>query len=228
METKVKEQSVTIQKQRISYVPLERMDAAMRVEMERCAREGTPRPESSAVRAHVPACFWSFANSWRDIFRNGVLDHSIKELCRVYVSRTVKCEYCGNQRSIKAAGQGLQEGQYDELLNFEKSTRYTAHQKAALAYAEAITWRLDTDDAFWARMHEHFSEPELVELGCFIALTMGQQSWLRLLNIDHHQVMAGTTAAMAPGFENAEALAASKASAEYWARKPAAPQGRRA
>jgi len=214
------------EKQRISYVPLDQMDDAMRVEMERCAREGTPRPESSAVRAHVPACFWSFANSWRDIFRNGVLDHSIKELCRVYVSRTVKCEYCGNQRSIKAAGQGLKEAQYDDLLNFEKSTRFDDRQKAALAYAEAITWRLGTEDDFWERMHRHFSEPELVELGCFIALTMGQQSWLRLLNIDHHQVMAGTAAAMAPGFEDAATLARSKAAPEYWARKDAAPQDR--
>jgi len=211
-------------KQRISYVPLDQMDDAMRAEMDRCAREGTPRPESSAVRAHVPACFWAFANSWRDIFRNGVLDHSIKELCRVYVSRTVKCEYCGNQRSMKAAGQGLKEAQYDDLLNFEKSTRYTDRQKAALAYAEAITWRLATDDAFWERMHRQFSETELVELGCFIALTMGQQSWLRLLDIDHHQVMAGTSAAMAPGFENAEALAQSKAAADYWARKDVAPR----
>ena len=59
-------------KQRISYIPLDKMDAEMRKEMERCQREGTPRPESSAVRAHVPACFWFFANSWRDIFRNGV------------------------------------------------------------------------------------------------------------------------------------------------------------
>ena len=42
-------------KQRISYVPLEKMDPAMREEMHRCEREGTPRPESSAVRAHVPA-----------------------------------------------------------------------------------------------------------------------------------------------------------------------------
>src|SRR5512140_1015380 len=57
-------------KQRISYVPLEKMDAEMRKEMERCQREGTPRPESSAVRAHVRACVWFFASSWRGIFRN--------------------------------------------------------------------------------------------------------------------------------------------------------------
>ncbi len=40
-------------KQRISYVPLEKMDLEMREEMERCQREGTPRPESSAVRARM-------------------------------------------------------------------------------------------------------------------------------------------------------------------------------
>jgi alkylhydroperoxidase family enzyme len=208
-------------KQRISYLPLAAMDDEMRAEMDRCRREGTPRPESSAVRAHVPACFWAFARSWESIFREGVCDHAIKELCRVYVSRTVKCEYCGNQRSEKAKAAGLTEGQYDDLLNFETSQTLTEREKAALAYAEAITWRLDAGDALWERLHQHFSEPELVELGCFIALTMGQQSWLRLLNIEHHEVLAGTAASMAPGFGTAEELAASKASDSYWARDTA-------
>lgn len=211
-------------KQRISYVALEQMDDKMRAEMERCAREGTPRPESSAVRAHVKACFWFFADSWNNVFRNGILDHAVKELCRVYVSRSVVCEFCGNQRSIKGAEQGLTETHYDDLINFEKSVKYDGRQKAALAYAEAIVWRLDTDDAFWERLHKHFSEPELVELGCAIGLTLGQQSWLRMLNIDHHQVMAGTNASMAPGTESADALAKTKASPDYWANKPAAPK----
>jgi alkylhydroperoxidase family enzyme len=206
-------------KQRISYVPLEDMTPEMRVEMERCAREGTPRPESSAIRAHVPAAFWFFANSWRDLFREGILDHDTKELCRVYVSRSVKCEYCGNQRSEKAKTLGVFEGQYDDLLNFESSSVYDERQKAALAYAEAIAWHLDTDDPFWERMNRHFTEPELVELGCFIGLTLGQQSWLRMLNIEHHEVMDQGAAAMAPGFETADDLAKSKAAEDYWAAK---------
>jgi alkylhydroperoxidase family enzyme len=204
--------------QRIGYVPLEDMTPEMRAEMERCAREGTPRPESSAIRAHVPAAFWFFANGWNDLFRNGILDHEIKELCRVYVSRTVKCEYCGNQRSEKGRSLGLVEGQYDELLNFESSPAFDDRQKAALAYAEAIAWHLEAGDDLWARLHRHFTEPELVELGCMIGLTLGQQSWLRLLNIEHHEVLAGGDASMAPGFESAEALARSKASGDYWAR----------
>ena len=205
--------------QRISYVPPEQVDSEMRAEMERCQREGTPRPESSAVRAHVPAAFWFFANSWH----NGVCDHAIKELCRLYVSRAVQCEYCGNQRSVKAVEAGaLIEDHVKDLLDFEGSPLYDDRQKAALAYAEAITWHLDTGDVFWECLQSHFSEPELVELGCMIGLTLGQQSWLRLLNIEHHEVLAGTDASMAPGFEGPGALKAAKAAASYWASRPAA------
>ena len=55
---------------------------------------------------------------------------------------------------------------------------------------------------------------------------MGQQRWLRTLNIEHHQILAGTDASMAPGFETMDALKQSKASADYWAKKDAAPTER--
>ncbi len=48
---------------------------------------------------------------------------------------------------------------------------------------------------------------------------MGQQSWLRLLNIEHHEVLAGEPGSMAPGFETPDALAASKAREDYWAKR---------
>src|SRR5713101_8253557 len=216
-------------RQRISYVDPDTIsDPKMKEELDRCRREGTPRPESQAIRAHVPAVFWSFANSWRDVFKNGVADHSIKELCRIYVSRSVLCEFCGNQRSMKAAKQGIVEDDYHDLINFESSRRYDERQKAALAYAEAITWDLPVDDEFWARLHRHFSEPELVEIGYFIALTMGQQRWLRTLNIEHHQILAGSDASMAPGFETDDALKRSKQAADYWAKTNAKPQSQAA
>ena len=205
----------------ISYIdPKTMKDAAMLAELDRCKSYGTPRPESQAIRAHVPAVFWSFANSWRDVFHTGIADHGIKELCRLYVSRSVLCEFCGNQRSIKAAKAGaVVEDQTKDLINFELSTNYSDKQKAALSYAEAITWDLPVDEKFWARLHKHFSEPELVEIGYFIALTMGQQRWLRTLNIEHHQILAGEDGSMAPGFETEEALKKSKAQVDYWAKQ---------
>jgi alkylhydroperoxidase family enzyme len=209
----------------ISYIDPASMNAEMRAEMERCRTYGTPRPESQAIRAHVPAAFWSFANTWRDVFHTGIADHGIKELCRLYVSRSVLCEFCGNQRSIKAQKAGtVVEDQTKDLINFEASSRYDEKQKAALSYAEAITWDLPVDDKFWARLHKHFSEPELVEIGYFIAITMGQQRWLRTLNIEHHQILAGLDGSMAPGFETEEALKRSKAAPDYWAKQAPKPQ----
>jgi hypothetical protein len=46
---------------------------------------------------------------------------------------------------------------------------------------------------------------------------MGQQRWLRTLDIEHHQVLVGTDASMAPGFETEAALKRSKAVPNYWA-----------
>lgn len=206
--------------QRIPYVPFEDLNADMQAELRRCAEHGTPRPESSAVRANSERSFWFFADSWQKIFREGVMDHSIKELCRVYISRTVTCEFCGNQRSEKAAEQGLQEMQYDDLLNFETADVYTDEQKAALRYAQAIAWGPASvdQDFMWSELNRFFTDEQLVELGCFIGLTFGQQSWIRLLGIDHHQYLAGTAASMAPGFEDGAALAESKSSSDYWAK----------
>ena len=155
---------------RISYVdPASVDDPAMRAELERCAREGTPRPESQAVRAHVPAMFWSFANTWSEVFHNGVADHNIKELCRIYVSRSVLCEFCGNQRSIKAAKAGLIEDDYIDLINFEIVDELRRAAESGARLHGSITWDLPATDALWARLHKHFSEPELVEIGYFVA-----------------------------------------------------------
>ena len=40
--------------------------------------------------------------------------------------------------------------------------------------------------------------PQIVELGFFIGLTMGQQRWNRLINMGHGQFMGGTTGGLSP------------------------------
>ena len=141
---------------------------------------------------------WAFADSWQALFHSGVCDHAIEDLCRIYISRTVKCEFCGNQRSAKATG-GAAGAAVRRAAELESSDVYDDRQKAALAYAQAIAWGEQDLDGLWKRLPEHFSEPELASW-LFIALTFGQQSWIRLLGIDHHQYLAGTDASMAPGF----------------------------
>ena len=184
--------------QRLPYIdPAAITDPAMMAEFQRAAREGAPRPESHAIRANVPAVFWAFTNAWNDTFVNGVCDHAIKELCRLYVSQAVNCNYCGNQRSVKAQEQGLMEDDVKDLLEFDKSTRFTPQQKAALRLAEAITWGLESTDDMWNGLYENLETGAIVELGFFIGLTMGQQRWNRLIGMQHNQFMAGTSGGLA-------------------------------
>ena len=173
---------------RISYVdPATITDPEVRAPLETAARRGTPRPESQAVRAHVPGILRTFSQTWEEAFYGGVVDHGIKELCRVYVSKTGACEYCGAQRSPQT--RGLADRDYDELLDFRDSERYDERQKAALEWTDVIIWDPNSaGDELWDRLHRHFTEPELVELGYFIALTLGQQRWLATLDLTHGDV----------------------------------------
>ena len=79
---------------RIPYAdPAKITDPAILGYLDRARREGAPRPESQAIRAHNPAVIHAFSQAWDMTFRHGVCDHRIKELCRVYVSQSIECEY---------------------------------------------------------------------------------------------------------------------------------------
>ena len=103
------------------------------------------------------------------------------------------------QRSVQAGRKGLTEDKYDDLLNFADSPRFSEREKAALTYASSIIWNAElADEALWATLHQHFTNPQLVELGFFIALTLGQQRWIKTLGIGHLEVLADTSAGLAP------------------------------
>jgi hypothetical protein len=79
---------------RISYVdPASIVDPELAADMEHSRLYGTPRPETQAIRFHVPDVAKAFMRPWKTIFRAGIVDHPLKELCRVYVSKTINCDY---------------------------------------------------------------------------------------------------------------------------------------
>ena len=143
------------------------------------------------IRARVPAVLDAWEYMRDNVLRGGIVEAELKELCFRFLAEE------------------------PDTMDF---TRFSEREQLALRWAQAIAWDSDlADDALWQRLHAEFSEPELVELGCFIALTLGQQSWIRLLGIDHHEYMAGSDASLAPGFATADELERSKAATDYWA-----------
>lgn len=92
----------------------------------------------------------------------------------------------------------MTEGDYQEVLDFEKSDRYDAREKAALRYASMLVWDPEGDaEAVWAELRRHFSEEQIVELGYFIGLTFGQQRWIKTLGIGHREVLNRGSAGLA-------------------------------
>jgi hypothetical protein len=156
---------------RIGYFPVEDLvDPELRSAVRDAARHGSPRPESQAVRAHAPEVLRAFTRAWNRTFRHGVCDPEIKELCRRHVEDGAD---------------------FDAELD-----RFDDRERAALAYAHAITHDPgEATDALWARLHRHFTDEQLVELGWFVAMAHGQKRWLQTVRCGRGEVLSLNRAA---------------------------------
>ena len=162
-------------KQRISYVPLEKMDAedargngALPARRDAAAGKlGRPRP-----RAGVLLVLRRFLEQHLPQRRARPRHQGAVPALRVALGavRILRQPALGEVDLQRRADRGARAW---TCSTSRSRPSYNDRQKAALAYAEAITWHLNTDDAFWDRMHRNFSEPELVELGCMIGLDAG-------------------------------------------------------
>lgn len=65
------------------------------------------------------------------------------------------------------------------------SALYTPRERVAIEYAEAMTITgRDVTDALFARLRDHFSEPEVVELTAAVALENFRSKFNRALRVD--------------------------------------------
>jgi alkylhydroperoxidase family enzyme len=49
-----------------------------------------------------------------------------------------------------------------------------------------LVWHPEgVDDALWARLREHFTEEQILELGSFVSLTYGQQRVIKTWGVRH-------------------------------------------
>ena len=79
---------------RVPYVdPASVNDPEIVASVERARRVGTPRPEIQLVMAHIPDAMKRFDALWFAAFKQGVVEHELKELLRVRVATSLDCVY---------------------------------------------------------------------------------------------------------------------------------------
>jgi AhpD family alkylhydroperoxidase len=98
------------------------------------------------------------------------LDWRLHELVRMQVAMINECTVCLGWRTPQA----IEAGVTDELLAGVASYRtfpdFTEAERVALEYAEAVTYTdRQVDDALFAAVKKHFTEPQIVELTAAIA-----------------------------------------------------------
>lgn len=96
------------------------------------------------------------------------------ELVRLRVAFHNQCRSCMALRSADAIEDGLTEELVCDLERPEESDDLTERERSALEYADKLSIAHHAvDDALFARLREHFTEEEIVELGAHIGFCLG-------------------------------------------------------
>ena len=111
--------------------------------------------------------------------RQARLDHKLIDLFRMRASQINGCAYCLDMHSKDARAGGETEQRLYGLEAWRETPYYSARERAALEWTEALTLVSEThvpDDVF-ERVREQFSEDELVHLSLAVVAING---WNRL------------------------------------------------
>ncbi len=110
---------------------------------------------------------------------NSGLEHKLLELVKMRASQINGCAYCLDMHSKDARAGGETEQRLYLLNAWRESPFYSARERAALAWTEALTRvsKHNIDDALYEEVHAQFNDKELVDLSLAIIAING---WNRL------------------------------------------------
>jgi alkylhydroperoxidase family enzyme len=144
---------------------------------------GVPDDLFPRIAARSPEIAKPFMRALLMSHAEGNVDHRLKEIIRILLARFAGDKYFAALRSRKAREMGLDEERIEAgCSDYEDSDLFTEAEKCALRYADQMY--LDAtkvDAAFYAELKTHFTEPQIMELGAFIAFHYGMQMFMRSL-----------------------------------------------
>lgn len=100
------------------------------------------------------------------------LDGKLRALIETRVSQINGCAYCTDLHLREARALGEHQHRLDALAVWHESAFFDEREKAALAWAESLTFISDTraGDVEYERVKNNFSDVEVVELSLSISL----------------------------------------------------------
>src|SRR5215467_11722742 len=111
--------------------------------------------------------------------RQAGFDHKLLDLVRMRASQINGCAYCLDMHSKDARANGETEQRLYGLEAWRETPYYSARERAALEWTEALTLVTDTHvpDEVYERVRQQFSDDELAHLSLAVVAING---WNRL------------------------------------------------
>jgi 4-carboxymuconolactone decarboxylase len=139
---------------------------------------------------HTPplaACWLDIVSAAR--YKTG-LDGRLREIVIVRVGYLNRTAYVVKQHvPVLTAPEGLTKEECDVLADWQKSQFFSARERAALSYADAMTRDIAVPDAVFDALRPHFTEQQIVELTVLIGIYNMHTRVFTALGIDpepHH------------------------------------------
>ncbi len=156
---------------RISLDPAHRFPWYVRLFLANQRRRYGKELEPARLWARSPKVFTGLSLLYGALDRgSSPIDPGLRSLLTVRVSQINWCAFCVDINAATGLKRGVSEEQFAALDQFESSPLFDERQKAALAYAEAMT-RTDAgvDEPLMARVKKHFNDDAVIELTAIIA-----------------------------------------------------------
>lgn len=119
------------------------------------------------------------------IYEQSILPVRERELARMRIALINDCAICQQWRSTPGTEGALTEADYAHVDEYLAHDGYTDRERLAIEYAERFAVdHHSLDDAFYARMREHFTDPEVLDLTVCIGGWLALGRTLHVLGID--------------------------------------------
>ncbi len=102
--------------------------------------------------------------------RRSPIEPALRSLITVRVSQINWCAFCVDINSATSLKRGIEEPKLAKLSDYAASDLYTEREKAALAYAEVVSFsNLKPKPEHIERLRRHFDDDSIIELTALIA-----------------------------------------------------------
>ncbi len=119
------------------------------------------------------------------------LEGRLREIVIVRIAHLNRTAYVYKQHVPQlSAAEGLTDKECDALADWQNAPTFTAVERAALAYTDAMTRDVAVPDAVFEALRPHFNERQIVELSVLIGLYNMHTRVFTALGIDpepHHR-----------------------------------------